>query len=137
MRRALEDPLPLETRMSHAYILGACEWIITAGGHLYLQIVIGETKIRAGDLAQGQFIQGGMPRERWDFWKKRLKVLWRELGSGQGWLQDRLFKAGLHMNWLHGQYMAWEIEEKCRELEIFLTSIKEEQTGVDKWLDGV
>lgn len=128
MKQALDDPLLLEPRMSDAYILGACDWIIAAGSQLYFRIVFIET-LWAGHLAQWPLRQGAIPRERWESWKKRLKVLRRELGSDQRSLQDRLFEAD--------QYMSCEIDQKRQEYKIFLASIRDEQANVVKWLGGV
>lgn len=136
MKQALEDPLPPEPRMSDAYIRGACECIIAAGPHPFSRIGDIETSL-AHNSAKWPFRQAALPRERWGSWEKGLKVLCRELRPDQKSLQDKLFEAGIHMNWVQCQHMWHVLEQQRREYEEFRASIQEQREDVNKWLGGV
>lgn len=136
MKQALEDVLPPEPRMSDAYIRGACEWIIQAGRHLFVRIGCIEM-LRAHELGHWWFGQGAVPRDKWESWKNRLRVLWGGLGPGQKSLQDTLFRAGIHMNWVQDQYMYDELDRKGQEYQKFVASIRGQREDVNVWLGGV
>lgn len=136
MKRALEDRITPGLQMSDAYIRGACEWIIAAGPHLFSRIGDTET-IWAQNSAKWPFKQGAIPRERWEIWGNRLKVLWRELRPDQKDLQDKLFEAGIRMNSVQRQHMRDELDQKQREYNEFRASIQEQREDVSKWLGGI